>query len=161
MEHQETYSAMNSQTEMKMAGFGPRWGALLVDVNVLVLIILFFFRSFVPLLRGSNFDASELSDSFKVGGVLMYLFGLPIIGILYQAIFECSRLQGTPGKIAVKIKVVNMHGEKVSFLQAVGRNAGKILSSLIIYIGFLMAIWTDKKQTLHDQMANTYVVLRR
>jgi len=56
---------------------------------------------------------------------------------------------------------VNKYGDRVSFLQAFGRNLGKILSGLILYIGFFMAIWTDKKQTLHDQMANTYVVLKR
>jgi uncharacterized RDD family membrane protein YckC len=161
MENQETLQIFNDHSEMEMAGFGPRWGALLVDANILLIVIILFFRSVIPMLRSGDFEPSELSDSFLIGGVFMYFFGLPLIGILYQSIFECTKFQGTPGKIAVKIKVVNKHGERVSFLQAFGRNSGKILSALILYIGFFMAIWTDKKQALHDQMANTYVVLKR
>lgn len=161
MENQKTLDTFENQTEIKMAGFGPRWGALLVDANILLLVIMLFFKSVIPMIREANFKPSELSDSFLYGGVLMYFFGIPLISILYQAIFESSKFQGTPGKIAVKIKVVNKHGSRISFIQAFGRNLGKILSALIIYIGFFMAIWTDKKQTLHDQMANTYVVLKR
>lgn len=161
MQNQETLDTFDFQTEMKMAGFGPRWGALLVDANIFILLFMLFFRSVIPMLRRGNFEASELSDTFLVGGIFMYFLGLPLIGILYQSIFECSKFQGTPGKIAVKIKVVNKDGERVSFIQAFGRNLGKILSGLILYIGFFMAIWTQKKQTLHDLMANTYVVLKR
>ena len=161
MKNQETLDSFNTREEMTMAGFGPRWGALLVDANILLIVIMLLFRSVIPMLRSGNFEASELSDSFIIGSVFMYFLGIPLIGILYQSIFECSKYQGTPGKIAVKIKVVNKHGDRVSFLQAFGRNLGKILSGLILYIGFFMAIWTDKKQTLHDQMANTYVVLKR
>lgn len=161
MEHQETFESFNDNSEMKMAGFGPRWGAILIDANILFLVSMLFFKSIIPMLRSGNFEATELSDSFLISGMLMYFIGLPLIGILYQSIFECSAFQGTPGKIAVKIKVVNKHGERLSFLQAVGRNLGKILSGLILYIGFFMAIWTGKKQTLHDLMASTYVVLNR
>ena len=139
MEIQETLDTLGHQTEMKMAGFGPRWGAILVDANILLLVILLFFRLIIPMLRSGNFEASELSDNFIIGGVLMYFIGLPLIGILYQSLFECSKFQGTPGKIAVKIKVVNKHGERVSFLQAFGRNLGKIISALILYIGFFHA----------------------
>lgn len=161
MENQEALDTFTAKEEMKMAGFGPRWGALLVDANVFIIVAMILLRSASPIFTNVSFEPSELSDSFLVGGLFMYFLGLPLIGILYQSIFECSKYQGTPGKIAVKIKVVNKHGDRVSFLQAFGRNSGKILSGLILYVGFLMAIWTDKKQALHDQMANTYVVLNR
>ncbi len=161
MKNQETLNTFNDPQQMKMAGFGPRWGALLVDGNILLLVTILFLQSLIPMLTSWDFDISKLSDSFIMGGFLVYLLGIPLLRILYQSIFECSKFQGTPGKMAVKIKVVNMHGERITFLQALGRNLGKILSGLILYIGFFMAIWTDKKQTLHDQMANTYVVLKR
>ncbi len=161
MENQRFLDTYEYQTEMKMAGFGPRWGALLVDANILLIVIMLIFKSVYPMIREAIFEPSELSDSLLVGGGLMYFLGIPLIGILYQAIFESSKFQGTPGKIAVKIKVVNKYGSRVSFIQAFGRNLGKILSSFMLYFGFFMAIWTDKKQTLHDQMANTYAVLKR
>ena len=161
MDNQETPNANIHPTEFIMAGFGPRWGAILVDVNILLVVAMLIFRSVIPNLRSGNILPSELSNVSIIGGILLYFIGLPLISILYQSIFESSKFQGTPGKIAVKIKVVNLKGERITFLQALGRNSGKIVSGLILNIGFLMAIWTVKKQALHDIIANTYVVHKR
>jgi uncharacterized RDD family membrane protein YckC len=38
------------------------------------------------------------------------------------------------------------------------RAVGKIISSLIFGIGFLMALFTNNKQSLHDKIASTFVV---
>ena len=51
-----------------------------------------------------------------------------------------------------------MNGERISFGKATGRYFGKIVSSIILGIGYLMVIWSDKKQALHDQMAGTLVL---
>ena len=65
------------------------------------------------------------------------------------------------GKLACGIQVVDLEGRKLSFLQASGRYFGKIISSLILGIGFLMCAFTAKKQCLHDMMANCLVVHKR
>ena len=44
--------------------------------------------------------------------------------------------------------------------RALGRNLAKILSGLILCIGFLMVAFTGKKQGLHDMIAGTLVVSR-
>jgi len=157
----EPFSNTSNDTELLMAGFGPRWGALLVDVNILLILFAIFSESAVNLVQNSNLVTENISNSFVVGAIAMYLIGIPLLGILYHSICECSRLQGSLGKVAVKIKVVDRNGDKLSFIHAFGRNAGKIFSGLILYIGFFMAIWTEQKQTLHDVMAKTYVVLKR
>jgi uncharacterized RDD family membrane protein YckC len=54
-----------------------------------------------------------------------------------------------------------MNGARISFGNATGRYFGKILSGLILYVGYLMVAFTDKKQGLHDMMASTLVVLKR
>jgi uncharacterized RDD family membrane protein YckC len=51
-----------------------------------------------------------------------------------------------------------MNGEKIDFLRAFGRNLAKLLSALPLYFGFLMASFTDRKQALHDMMADCLVV---
>jgi uncharacterized RDD family membrane protein YckC len=56
------------------------------------------------------------------------------------------------------LKVTTTNGERISFGQATGRHFGKYISTIILFIGYLMMIWDDKKQTLHDKMANTLVV---
>ncbi len=64
------------------------------------------------------------------------------------------------GKRLFGIIVVDETGGRLSFRRALGRNAGKIISMLILLVGFLMAVWTEKKQCLHDKMAKTLVIRR-
>lgn len=70
---------------------------------------------------------------------------------------ESSVGQGTIGKMIVGIKVGDADGNQISFGNALGRYFAKILSFLILCIGFMMAGWDEKKQALHDKLADTYV----
>jgi uncharacterized RDD family membrane protein YckC len=71
---------------------------------------------------------------------------------------ESSSYQGTIGKKILGIKVIDMNGNRISFVKATVRYFSKLLSALIIGIGFLMAGFTNKKQALHDLIAETLVV---
>lgn len=77
---------------------------------------------------------------------------------LYYAILESSKLQGTFGKKALGIIVVDQNYERVSFGRATGRFWSRILSFLTIYVGYIMTAFTKKKQALHDIIVKTYVV---
>jgi uncharacterized RDD family membrane protein YckC len=48
-------------------------------------------------------------------------------------------------------------GQRISFARATARFLGKLVSALILGIGFLMAAFTEKKQALHDLIAATIV----
>ena len=89
-----------------------------------------------------------------LGGSLISL----IIGWLYSAVMESGEGQATFGKRALGLKVTTTEGQRISFGQATGRHFGKIISAIIIFIGYLMMLWDDRKQTLHDKMADTLVV---
>ena len=80
-----------------------------------------------------------------------------IMWILYFPFME-SRGGTTFGKKIVGIKVLNANGEPVGFLRSLGRNLAKIISALILMIGFMMAGFTKKKQGLHDIIASCVVV---
>ena len=82
-----------------------------------------------------------------------------IIGIwLYHALMESSRWQATPGKLALGIRVTDLNGHRISFGRATGRHFGKIVSSIPLLIGWIMAAFTEKKQALHDMMAGCLVI---
>lgn len=81
-----------------------------------------------------------------------------VVGWLYSALMESSAGQATIGKRALGLKVTNTDGGRISFGQATGRHFGKIISTIILFIGYLMMLWDDRKQTLHDKMAGTFVV---
>ena len=81
-----------------------------------------------------------------------------ILGWVYFAVMESSPTQGTLGKMALGIKVTDLDGNRIGFGKATGRYFGKIISALLLMIGFVMVAFTQKKQGLHDMMAGCLVV---
>jgi uncharacterized RDD family membrane protein YckC len=73
---------------------------------------------------------------------------------------ESSVKQATLGKLAIGIIVTDLQGSRITFGRATGRYFGKILSSLILSIGYIMAGFTEKKQALHDMIAGCLVVMK-
>ena len=81
-----------------------------------------------------------------------------VISWLYFALMESSERGATLGKMALGLRVVSNDGQRLSFLNATGRYFAKILSAMILCIGFLMIAFTDRKRGLHDMIASTLVV---
>jgi len=84
-----------------------------------------------------------------------------VISWLYFALMESSRREATFGKMALGIIVNDRKGQRVSFGRATGRHFAKLISGVILVIGFIMAGFTAKKQTLHDMIAECVVVKKR
>jgi len=102
----------------------------------------------------------ETYTYFFSANFLIY-FAINIAAVmLYWGLFESSPLQATPGKMVLRIKVTDIEGNRISFWRAVGRYFSKIVSGLILGIGYLMIAFTEKKQGLHDIMAGTLVVIK-
>jgi uncharacterized RDD family membrane protein YckC len=83
-----------------------------------------------------------------------------VIPWIYYAGFESSRSQATPGKLLMHIVVTDMNGNKPTFARVTLRHFAKFLSTLIIFIGFLMIGLTKKRQGLHDTIAGCLVLLQ-
>ena len=144
------------------AGFWLRLAAHIID-HFIVAFVLGSIVTFTMLIMGISASIFEDLDNpatqmiFISFSIVIGLAAL-IINWLYYAIMECSNYQGTLGKMALSLKVTNLEGHKISFAQATGRFFGKFLSSFIIYIGYLMIGFTEKKQGLHDILANCLVL---
>jgi uncharacterized RDD family membrane protein YckC len=78
-------------------------------------------------------------------------------GWLYEAFLESSSYQATLGKMIFGMKVTDLQGNRISFARATGRHFAKILSTMILFIGFIMVGFTERKQGLHDMLAGTLV----
>jgi uncharacterized RDD family membrane protein YckC len=134
---------------MNFAGFWIRVLAYIIDIIPLLII------GFVlALLSGEdliNTDPSAPLYSFTD------LVGL-IVGIAYFVGFESSAYQATPGKMALGLIVVDTDGRRISVGRAFGRYFAKILSGLVLLIGYIMVAFTERKQGLHDMIAGTLVV---
>lgn len=91
-------------------------------------------------------------------GLLSQNFFKEALIILYYAFMESSKYQATLGKMVLGLRVVGHTGQKIDFSKALLRNLSKILSALILGIGYIMIIFDSRKQGLHDKIADTFVV---
>ena len=144
MEDQILDTPVDVNKKLKYAGFWIRFGAYFIDA-----VILWVVNFAVALAFMGGFSPTETNIPLQVF--------MGVLGIAYFAVMESSGRQATLGKMAVGIKVGKANGEQISFANALGRYFAKILSAIILLIGFMMAGWDDKKQALHDKLASTYV----
>jgi len=150
---------------MQYGGFWRRAIAAFVDAFVIGFIALpFFLVAFAGMIfyvisaGGGVWTASTTIGTNEViaGFVINLVILLVYIG--YFAGMESSLRQATYGKIMLGVKVVDEDGFRISFWRAVGRYFAKYLSIFTLFIGFLMAAFTKKKQALHDMVAKTLVI---
>ncbi|HEY9650373.1 MAG TPA: RDD family protein [Coleofasciculaceae cyanobacterium] len=141
--------------EAVYAGFGKRFLAALLDG--LILSIINWIVGFVIGLILSPIVGRSEGGAAASAGLLGGLVGV-LISWLYYAVQESSAKQATIGKQALGIVVTDLDNNRISFVQATIRYFSKILSTLILMIGYLMVLFTEKKQALHDIIAGTLVV---
>lgn len=142
-------------SSLPYAGFWLRIVASLIDGLLILAVTLPFFLIIVV----SNILARRNTDFMPNFGLTMFInFFTILVQWLYYALMESSPKQGTLGKMAIGLKVTDLSGNRISFGRATGRYFGRILSGLILDIGFLMIVFTAKKQGLHDIIAGTLVV---
>lgn len=126
------------------AGFWARFAAVMVDsaivtvVGVALMVVLFM--------------------AMGAAGVLIGNIAFFILQLLYWPVMESSTRQATFGKSLMGLEVTDLQGNRTSFVKSLVRNLAKILSSLIMMIGFLLAAFTARKQGLHDMLAGCLVV---
>jgi uncharacterized RDD family membrane protein YckC len=145
MENEILDSPDRSGMAPEYAGFWLRFVAYIIDA-IIILIPTY-------LLYGT------IGGSFIEPNILARIIGV-VVGVGYFVYLESSEKQATFGKQAMGIIVTDMDGQRISMGQAFGRYFAKIISAIILLIGFIMAGFTDKKQALHDMIAGTLVVKR-
>jgi uncharacterized RDD family membrane protein YckC/Tfp pilus assembly major pilin PilA len=142
------------------AGFWQRFAAYLIDS--LILIPAFFVLEFLLVIPLAVSGASNHGHAAApaLGWMVVVWVLIIVLPWLYFALCESSRLQATPGKLALGLRVTDLYGRRIGFGKATGRYFGKLISGLILNIGYMMAGWTARKQALHDLMADCCVVRR-
>lgn len=141
-------------------GFWIRLVARLIDGAVVSIVLV---PVFVLLMSGyfathHSLDRDQPPDAGFF--VLIALVGL-VAGLsvwLYEALMTSSARQATLGKMAFRMRVTDLSGARISFGRATGRFFAKILSGMILNIGYIMAGFTERKQALHDMIAGTLVL---
>jgi len=131
---------------VRYAGFWRRFATMIVDGTVL-----FFPAAIVRVVMGG--DAWGLVTPLGEPAALRAGLLNVLLGWLYCALFESSRTQGTLGQQLLGIRVCDDRLRRISFGRATGRHAAQWVSALLCGLGYLVNLWTRKRQTLHDLAA--------
>lgn len=131
------------------AGFWIRFGAVLIDLVVIAIVF------WVPLtlIYGEEY---WIGDQFYHGfWDLIFSYILPFVATVWFWL----RFFGTPGKMALRLKIVDANtGSKLSLGQAIGRYFAYIVAAIPLLLGYIWVGIDKRKQGLHDKLAGTVVI---
>lgn len=133
------------------AGFDLRLLASCIDWFLIVTA-----TAVVELLFVTMIDQQTETIRILISNVVI----LPLLKLIYHLILESTR-QATFGKRMLNIKVTDLNGLKPTFQQIFIRNLSKIISTFLLFIGYLYSFLNKKHQCLHDVFANTLVIKDR
>jgi uncharacterized RDD family membrane protein YckC len=121
------------------AGFWQRFGALVIDLLVLLIpsiILLLIFK------QGAAYQAVST-----------------LVSLAYFTYFEGGPSGQTIGKKALGIRVYDFRqGGPIGYGRGLLRQIGKYISGLVILLGYLWMLWDKEKQCWHDKIAGSVVV---
>jgi uncharacterized RDD family membrane protein YckC len=120
---------------MPRADFGVRLLAALIDGLILLVPYLLVRFSFSPLIALAIFQ---------------------LFGLVYNIGFWTTK-GATPGKMAMGLGVVDMHGKELNVWRAIARYLSLIVDGLTLGLGDLL-IFGDQRLALHDRISGSQVV---
>jgi uncharacterized RDD family membrane protein YckC len=135
---------------IRYAGFWRRFWTGLVDG-----LVMFFPSAIVRVLFGENVlsTANPLTDPAAMRGAIVNL----LLYWLYCALLESSGAQGTLGQQLLGLRVRDVQLRRISFVRATARHFSQWLSLFTCCVGYLLNLWTGKRQTLHDLVAGCVI----
>ena len=141
---------MIDTSNLQLASIGARMKAFIIDdlsITLLVLLILW------DKIAATNGDVLAVVTIMNEA-----FFQIIVLKFIYQTFFIWY-YGATIGKFVAKIRVIDFDNYgKISLVNSAIRSAGRIVSEAVFYIGFLVANYTESKQTFHDKIGKSLVV---
>ncbi len=150
-------------SEPVYAGFWRRLVAAVLDQVILTVGRAFVYGA-LALITYATIHFAEIREYqipiFTVLGACLFLLDIWLTWI-YFALLESSYYQGTPGKLALGIRVWHKDKRALTFEEATVRYFAKILSRMTLLIGYILCAFSSRKQALHDFVARSVLVVER
>jgi len=123
--------------------------ANIIDGTILAILL-------IPLVSAGSDVHTSMAPGMFFGVHSSNPFSTSLAIIIAFAYFiGCIRYQqATIGMRVLHIRMVNYSGKTPEIPQILIWMLARILSTIILYIGFLMMLWTERRQGLHDQLAD-------
>lgn len=150
-------------TEEHFGGFWRRAVAYGIDKTILQIFFIILFVAGL-LIQGVgqpvwHWMEMDLYESLVESGVIwIYYLMVLFLDMIYFTWFHGSIGQ-TPGKMLMRLRIVQATGEPMTFGLAFLRWVGYLISTLAVYLGFIWIAFDRRKQGWHDKVAGTIVVM--
>ncbi len=152
-------------TFYKYAGFWRRLVAFSIDGTIIFLIfVIFFIIASLAFFSGAlsvnrQIFFMDITDPGSIPPVMIYLWLFYIfLNIIYFTYFHGTTGR-TPGKMIMNLQVISDDGHPISFGTAFLRSVGYFVSN-ILYLGFIWVAFDKRKQSWHDKIAGTVVIIK-
>lgn len=156
-----------SYGQMRYAEWIDRVLAALIDgaLTFAVMMVLFFiFGALTAASAGVGGDDNPLPGGIFCLGMLVTVVSVFGLGI-FNKIYLVSKRGASIGQGVMKLRVVDATGNippmgtlLIRLLVQVGMSFVPFLSIFLVLADLLWPLWDEKKQTLHDKAAGTFVV---
>ncbi len=144
------------------AGFWLRLAAIVTDVFILwglnyVISGIWNLQAGIP---WSGREVGDIGTAVAASSVTSWVWRVLAIFLVQAAYFICfwAWRGQTPGKMALRIKIVRFDGSKIGWAMSVMRYLGYIISGVLFMLGFLWVLLDGRHQGWHDKIADTFVV---
>lgn len=142
----------NELKREQLGGFWARFFAYVLDIVVVTSV-----TGAVSLLVSGQ--KGSMWTLFSVGSASSLVDWITVIIFWIYNVAMLKIFGMTVGKMALGLKVYQDNLESLDWLTVIVREVvGKTISIMLIGFGFAMVIWDDKRQALHDKIAETIVV---
>ncbi len=148
-------------TRVEYGGFWIRLVATLIDWVILTVVGSIIQFGLLGSMAGRVRPQPGMAPEALLGA-MMGMVGLAwlintALACTYEAVFV-YQFAATPGKMALGLKVVRADGTRVGLGRAAGRYFAKILSAILLMIGYIIAAFDAQKRALHDMICDTRVI---
>ena len=135
------------------AGFWRRFAAVVLDSLVM----------FFPLATLRVLFGLEMTGEWQPDSLTWWILSWVEVGVgwLYAAFFLSSGARATLGLQVMDLQVCDLRGQRISFARATWRYFAQIATLLSLGIGYLLQLFSARRQTLHDMLSRTVVVRAR
>ncbi|MGE4283598.1 MAG: RDD family protein [Clostridia bacterium] len=140
----------------EIAGIGSRFVALLLDMLIQITISLIILSSLI----GVNVSlGDDFSNMISVYTALLIIVGFTIF-VGYFIFFEMILKGRSPGKAALKLRVIKSNGQPISFIASVLRNIFRFVDAFpgLYAVGIIVMFISNESRRLGDYVAGTIVV---
>lgn len=136
------------------AHFKNGWYKATLPRRYFAVIIDAFILGFVNSLVSVSF--AFVDKDYQVFSIFVSL----LLQILYPVITVWKN-GATFGKQILGLRIIGVDGKPPTLVQAILRETiGKFISSIVLGLGYLWALWDKDWQAWHDKIAHTYVVTK-